>query len=203
MAALVWDNQSQAFVDAETPVTYNPQLEAWEDTDGYGYNPEMGAWQKVWPTELYLIKDGTLQNDFTLIAEELYDPDTSIHPHAPTVNYHNGYIEITQPTPDSGYYHGRVRFNKKVDMSIYAKLNLEYSIWRAGMNWSRLTLSLSNTFWIGVNYTDQSNIEISYSDKIVDISSVTEPYMPFFTVISRYTGISNPLLRISDLWFSN
>lgn len=48
MAALVWDNQSQAFVDAKTPTTYNPQLEAWEESNGYEYNHGLGAWEERW-----------------------------------------------------------------------------------------------------------------------------------------------------------
>lgn len=46
---MIWDSNTQAFVESEIPLTYNPQLGAWQETEGLVYNPVLGAWQKVWP----------------------------------------------------------------------------------------------------------------------------------------------------------
>lgn len=61
---MIWDSQSQAFKESETPKTYNPQLGAWKETEGLVYSPALKAWEKVWPDdrELIIFENGEWKN---------------------------------------------------------------------------------------------------------------------------------------------
>lgn len=48
MAALIWDNELQAFTEAATPKIWDPALGAYEDTAGLTWNSELGAWEERW-----------------------------------------------------------------------------------------------------------------------------------------------------------
>ncbi len=65
MAALIWDSNKQAFEESELPLTYNPAIDAWQDTEGYEHNSELDAWEKVWPRKLYLYNQGDECADIT------------------------------------------------------------------------------------------------------------------------------------------
>lgn len=41
-------------------MTYNPAIDAWQDTEGLVYNHELGAWQKVWSADVKVYMDATL-----------------------------------------------------------------------------------------------------------------------------------------------
>ncbi len=62
---LVWNNRLQAFEESELPLTYNPAVDAWQDTEGLVYNHELDAWEKVWPEIIYFVKNGVPQAGYT------------------------------------------------------------------------------------------------------------------------------------------
>jgi len=59
---LIWNNQLQAFEESEPPLTYNPAIDAWQDTEGYVHNHELDAWEKVWPEKYYFYKNGIVSS---------------------------------------------------------------------------------------------------------------------------------------------
>ena len=46
-------------------MTYNPAIDAWQDTEGLVYNHELDAWEKVWPEIIYFVKNGVPQAGYT------------------------------------------------------------------------------------------------------------------------------------------
>lgn len=49
MAAMIWDEQVQAFVEAtNTPMVYDPASDAFAETTGLVWDPESRAWEKAW-----------------------------------------------------------------------------------------------------------------------------------------------------------
>ena len=55
---LIWDKQIGAFKETAPPLLYDPAIEAYRDTEGYVHDNALEAWRKVWPTKLWLYKDG-------------------------------------------------------------------------------------------------------------------------------------------------
>lgn len=61
MAALIWDEQSQAFVEpTNVPMRYDQESGAWVETTGMAWDADAQAWAEKWSREkrLYLYKDG-------------------------------------------------------------------------------------------------------------------------------------------------
>ena len=48
MAAMIWDEQAQAFKEADVPMKYDPTAGAWTDTTGLAWDPEAEAWTEKW-----------------------------------------------------------------------------------------------------------------------------------------------------------
>lgn len=58
MAVKIWDEQSNAFKDAETPMVWDEALGAYKDSTGLVYNENAGAWSERFGDKLWLYKDG-------------------------------------------------------------------------------------------------------------------------------------------------
>jgi hypothetical protein len=66
MAALIWDNEAQAFKEPdEVPKRYAPDAGAYVETTGKAYDPDVGAWEEKWNTgtKLSELPVGTLLKD--------------------------------------------------------------------------------------------------------------------------------------------
>ena len=69
MAAMIWDSAAGAFKDAETPLIWDGQMQAWKDSTGLVWNESAQAWEECWSLHRDLIvgkdiklSDGTFKN---------------------------------------------------------------------------------------------------------------------------------------------
>ena len=58
MAAMIWDSAAGAFKDAETPLIWDEQMQAWKDSIGLVYDDASGAWAKRWESVKYIYNFG-------------------------------------------------------------------------------------------------------------------------------------------------
>ena len=48
MAAMIWDEQAQAFTEAETPMKYDQTAGTWTNTTGLAWDNDAQAWTERW-----------------------------------------------------------------------------------------------------------------------------------------------------------
>lgn len=51
---MIWDSTSQAFVEAQTPMVYDTENQAWRETTGMAWNEQSQAWTKRWNSGAYV-----------------------------------------------------------------------------------------------------------------------------------------------------
>ena len=66
MAAMIWDNESQAFKEADVPMKYDPTAESWTDTTGLAWDNEAQAWTERWGTKVSAYVYGAVSETITI-----------------------------------------------------------------------------------------------------------------------------------------
>lgn len=66
MAAMIWDEQAQAFVKADVPMKYDPTAGAWTDTTGLAWDPDAEAWTERWGTKVSAYVYGAASETITI-----------------------------------------------------------------------------------------------------------------------------------------
>ncbi len=65
MAVKIYDNESQAFKDAETPLVHDGNLQAWKESTGLAWDDGAQAWEERWRPRVYLYNRGNECVDLT------------------------------------------------------------------------------------------------------------------------------------------
>ncbi len=65
MAVKIYDNESKAFKDAETPLVHDGNLRAWKESTGLVWNDESQCWEERWRPRVYLYNRGNECVDLT------------------------------------------------------------------------------------------------------------------------------------------
>lgn len=66
MAAMIWDEQAQAFTEADTPLKHDPTVGAWTETIGLAWDPEAEAWTERWGTKVSAYVYGAVSEIVTI-----------------------------------------------------------------------------------------------------------------------------------------
>lgn len=179
MAALIWDNELQAFTEAATPKIWDPALGAYEDTAGLVWNPELEAWEEGWNPEkrLYLYKQGDKCASVAGGWLNFEGPDSNL-----SVSWGNDCFTLKNDSAGGStnkFYAGIVTAGA-VDMTLYSSAHI--SVRSAVGNASRAD-GLSTYFQVaeGTRYTDKIIAGIwiydgSMGDISFDISGVAGKY---------------------------
>lgn len=167
MAAMIWDEQSQAWKEAETPLVYDAASGALIDTAGMTFDAEAQAWEEAWGPKkiLYLYNNGDECTDVT--GGWKYQP----------YNYYSSSFVSKEPTierrVDSLYT--RLVFNRSFDCALIGTANI--------INISKYTkmycevsgrCSANGSHWGEINIFD-GGYKYNYTDiKSVAVCSSTE-----------------------------
>lgn len=66
MAAMIWDEQAQAYTESETPMKYDPTAESWTGTTGMAWDNEAQAWTEKWGTKVSAYVYGAVGETVTI-----------------------------------------------------------------------------------------------------------------------------------------
>lgn len=97
MSVKIYDSTIGAFKDAETPLIWEEQAQAWKDSVGLVWNESAQAWEERWGGKLWLYKEGD-----------------------ECVNVTGGWNNASSRNG------GAVQTDNKIDLSSYSKMYVEY-----------------------------------------------------------------------------
>lgn len=110
MAVKIWDEQSNAFKDAEIPMVWDEASGAYKDSTGLVYNESAGAWSERWNSfdGMYLYNKGYENNITGGWGTTTYGTGSVARKDSDRIYLHS--------------YRGSIYTNKKVDLIGYNKL---------------------------------------------------------------------------------
>lgn len=131
MSILIPSNEPGVFAEPEIPMAYNPDTNAWEDTEGYVYDSATDAWEEAWPRKLWLYKDGDECADVTggwnayPYRNRGYNkgktPELNKNINSMTVSLNNILSSV-----DTDALRGCIFIENKIDLSGYKTLNIHF-----------------------------------------------------------------------------
>lgn len=122
MGVKIYDNESKAFKDAETPLVHDGNLRAWKESTGLVWNDELQAWEERWkpvPNPLWLYKGGDECVDVT--GGWGFAGTATVQK-----NSNNLYISSIS------YSSGSFTTTKAIDFTQYSKLRIDFSCQKKG-----------------------------------------------------------------------
>lgn len=211
MSILIPSTEPGVFAEPETPMTYNPALDAFEDTEGYVYGAEAGAWQEAWSQEkkTYLYKDGIISPIAgNIFATNYRRYDETNLSGKPSITFNNTYLEIKDYRLNSNFS-GTIFIANAIDFSRYNKIIFGIDYFdndnhngncfmpeiadRVGNAYIRVFRDEKGIIYAG-QPTPLKNIQL-----VSDISSVNRTaYLAVCIAISNFYG--NLEVRISKIW---
>ena len=192
MSVMIWDSTSQAFVEAQTPMVYDTENQAWRETTGLIWDEQNQAWVEKWNQ----IQTLNLYNKGVLNTEIVGDFNNTNYG---ALGYKNAGYHLATPTfqnnSDNFYVSqtntagtGTLFFTKSIDITKYKQIVLDADFIGHG------TIDLSPA--IQDNYS--SIIRTGTSP--IDISDISGSYYMGFNVMKSYQdSVSAVRVRSIDL----
>ena len=211
MSVKIYDSTIGAFKDAETPLIWDEQAQAWKDSVGLVWNESAQAWEERWgDNKLWLYKDGDERIDVTG-GYSVYTSYTDNPRGYGTANKTSTYLELVSPS-----YAQRPTFitNKPIDYSRwnYVCAELTYIVQsQTGINRSGIYVGFLNNYGdrqcaFGFAYcrfkTGTDNKITLKSENKMDISGFDKSGQKYFRVGIDAGGdsIANQTVYIHKLW---
>ena len=199
MAALKWDEQSQAYTETQNvPMRYDVESGAWVETAAMAYNPDVGAWEEKWSPNkrLYLYNKGTIE---TKISGGLRKASNCTYMGEScskgTVTFNSDNIYIGAP---AGQQEGLLITNNKIDLSKYNKLFVTISYYNGfGGSVHHVHITQYNS---GEIYSNSKGVRIgtisltANFENEIDISQHSDVAYLYFVI-----GGGN-FMNITDIW---
>ena len=183
MAAMILDAQTNAFKDADTPLIWDEQAQAYKDSTGLVYDERAGVWSERWGTSKKLIIfDGSKGGDNTAVTGG-YTKGYNANGSSGSFSISNESLTVIGASTGNQGECGAVS-KKPIDFSTYKKLgfricSIRQSIYYASYNYTAFRISITksagfnnvnNDVIISVDYRKEVNLN---EDTYIDISNMS------------------------------
>lgn len=217
MAALIWDEQSQAFVEpTNVPMRYDQESGAWVETTGMAWDTQAQAWEEKWSRVEYLYKDG----------DECVDVTGGWNAYPYRVN---GYNTGKTPTLNKGTNAMTISLNNELSGNPDAKRGCIFSEKKIDMSrFKTLKIHLIKAHAVGTRPNDQSGTydsiyfsitdqksdryKVRKSDLLIinedkedfvasmDLTGIYEPYYVSIDILVLNVGGINVYATVDSIW---
>ena len=193
MAAMIWDTEAQAFTEAQTPMVYDTENQAWRETTGLVWDEQNQAWVEKWNPK---------KSRITLVEKQI--GATGIG----TWTSNNGHLTCITPYVNSWRERGGqpdlLCTGLSINLSLYKTLYIDFRIGSKGQQ-----VGSGN---IPFYFSDANNTlgEWQFNSKptgtmTIDISSIVGTAVTFRaigsgTFINETLDTNSDVMRINELW---
>ncbi len=201
MAVKIYDNEPQAFKDAETPLVHDGELQAWKQSTGLVWNEGLRCWEERWSPILWLYNEGDECADVTGGWIDAYNYATD-YPNRSVIKNGDG-MEFK---PAAGKDYPLAITAKKIPFDRYGHLCVKASY--SGGNGVNGYFAINTSREAVEKFADiEGNVgnhgahRGSFDEiKRVDISGVTEPLHLFVGVYAGIPLKSGTNGRVRQVW---
>nr|DAJ48914.1 MAG TPA: hypothetical protein [Caudoviricetes sp.] len=199
MAVKIWDASVGAFKDAETPMIWDEQAQAWKDSAGFVYNQELNAWNERWSGKKWLYHNGTLNliagnfKNTSYGSSGYSSASNGMHASTPIFNDASDYFKISM-SDVAGM--GTLFFTNAIDLTdvktVYVKSEAAGESTVFGI-----------TDKIIDNYSFAKITPNFVAPSSLDVSDLSGKYYFGFRLSKSYTDMRNginPCLTVYEIW---